>query len=208
MYIHRDALGRVFYVGKGSGRRAWQVKNRSSVWTELRANSHSVEIIEAELSESDAYRKEIEMIFFYRKDNFLANATDGGKGPGEAARRRLSEQKKGIAFWPKGKKRPKEFADMVSKRMAGVKKSKIHAESCRKAMLGKRHSLETIKIMKEKRSRGTHNSKPIVACGWYIQSMTAFANFIGRTPLCVKKWVDQGKQDRIDREFRGAFRAA
>lgn len=171
-------------------------------------HGRSVEIIIGGLPEEEAYKKEIELIAYHRQFGPLANINDGGIGPGFETRRRMSEAKRGVAFWPKGKKRPPEFGALVSKRLKGVKKTENHAHACRLAMLGKKHSNETKLKMREAHTNGTHNSRPMTACGWRIKSMTAFAKFIGVTPLCVKQWVDCNNQDRIDREFREAFRAA
>ena len=66
VYLHRDrATGKVFYVGKGSGRRAWDDSGRNPGWKEMVAsltNGWDVEIIEEDLSEIEAFEREARLV--------------------------------------------------------------------------------------------------------------------------------------------------
>lgn len=59
VYLHKDkATGKVFYVGKGIGRRAWETGRRSNTWKEKVAsltNGWEVEILAKDLSELKAF---------------------------------------------------------------------------------------------------------------------------------------------------------
>lgn len=74
-----------FYVGKGSGRRAWSMRKRnkyhSSIVKKLELDGLIVDvrIIIENLSEETAFLIEKERISFYGRDN-LANFTFGGEG--------------------------------------------------------------------------------------------------------------------------------
>ncbi len=61
VYVHRDSNGQIFYVGKGSGRRAWS-KERDALWyqyVETRSGGkHTVEIIRDGLLEREALELE------------------------------------------------------------------------------------------------------------------------------------------------------
>jgi len=231
VYLHRTLAGRVFYVGKGKKKRAWDTAKRNSMWQSIsKKHGLSVEIVASGLNESDAFDKEIDLIRHYRQFGKLANMCDGGPGaPGyeftpyvkkkmslahvgrrhtPESRQRMSEAKRGIAFWPKGKKRPPEFGQIVSRRLRGKKLTESHRQSARIARLGKKHSPETIARMRAVHANGTHNSKPIAVMGQQFQSMTAFARYAGVTPLCVKKWVDAGKIERMNRAFKDATNGA
>jgi len=87
VYVHRRATnGRVFYVGKGNGRRAFDNGHRSEYWRRIVAkHGHTVEIAIDGMEESLAFELERELIAFYGREN-LCNMTDGGEGPSGAKR--------------------------------------------------------------------------------------------------------------------------
>jgi len=65
VYVHRDRNGQVFYVGKGTGRRAWS-KDRNALWhryVETRSGGeYTVEILREGLPEREAEQFESELI--------------------------------------------------------------------------------------------------------------------------------------------------
>jgi hypothetical protein len=88
VYLHRKATtGEVFYVGKGTGDRAWQTSpsRRGTYWSRV-AGKHGVivEIVAGNLQEWYAHELEADLIALYgRKDiglGPLINLTDGGEG--------------------------------------------------------------------------------------------------------------------------------
>lgn len=200
VYLHKGNDGSIFYIGMGKNNRAHSMHGRSHQWhIAVYEKGWNVEIVKGNLSKKDAYTLEKELIAFWRGQNMpLVNITAGGVG-------RLQ---KGEAFWPKGKKRPPEFGMVISMKKRGVKVPEHVAQKLRVAALGRKHTPETIQKMKERRKNGTHNSKPITVCNVTFQSMTAFANFVGVTPLAVKKWIDAGKNDRLEAAFMGVKDAA
>jgi hypothetical protein len=78
LYLRED--GTPYYVGKGKGNRAYQKHRRVSV----PKNNDKIVFAHTNLSEDDAFKKEIELILQYgRKDTgtgILINLTDGGEG--------------------------------------------------------------------------------------------------------------------------------
>lgn len=98
VYLHRRATdGRVFYVGKGSGKRAHTRKNRNPHWhrTVLK-HGFTVEFIQTGMLEWWALEMERELVTFYGRAN-LTNLTDGGEGapnPSEETRRIMSAKGK------------------------------------------------------------------------------------------------------------------
>jgi hypothetical protein len=87
VYVHKDrATGAVFYVGKGSGKRAWDASKRSQAWidrTALLADGWEVEIVAEDLSELEAFGLEAELVTKYGgakyEDGTLANLVPGGE---------------------------------------------------------------------------------------------------------------------------------
>jgi HIRAN domain-containing protein len=66
VYVHKDPDGNVFYVGKGTGQRAWSQDNRDAVWhryvSEKLGGRYEVEIIKNELKEEEALELENEVM--------------------------------------------------------------------------------------------------------------------------------------------------
>lgn len=82
-YFHRrDDTGQVFYVGKGSGRRAWTKSSRSRHWRSNTSKvAYSVEICATWAKESDAFLHEISLLKdFAGVGHPLINQTTGGDG--------------------------------------------------------------------------------------------------------------------------------
>lgn len=83
IYAHkRIDNGEIFYIGKGSGKRAYIKSNRNEYWKRI-ANKYGYEILflKRGLSEEDSYKYEIDLIAKYKKiGQCYANFTNGGDG--------------------------------------------------------------------------------------------------------------------------------
>lgn len=83
VYLHRKASdGSIFYVGKGTGRRAWARENRSFRWSRISGkNGVLVAVVQESMTEDDAFILECWLIAKLRHDGIdLCNLTDGGEG--------------------------------------------------------------------------------------------------------------------------------
>lgn len=83
VYIHYLVDNKeIFYVGKGTGNRAWSKNSRSLEWKEKTKNAYNVWIVKTFSSEEEAFQEEIRLIEFFKNDsNFeLVNKQAGGKG--------------------------------------------------------------------------------------------------------------------------------
>lgn len=85
VYHHRRGDdGRVFYVGKGRGNRAFQTKSRNRRWKFIAAkHGFTVEVVAGGLSEQQAFAFEKSEIARIGRSN-LCNNSDGGEGPAGA----------------------------------------------------------------------------------------------------------------------------
>lgn len=90
VYIHRKKSDNsIFYVGKGSGVRAWDLVKRNELWKKV-ANKYGVkvEIYKKGMQEWYAYEIEKDLILKHgkisNKTGILTNITDGGDGGGSA----------------------------------------------------------------------------------------------------------------------------
>ena len=83
VYLHRRKTdNKVFYVGKGKGKRAYSKQGRSDWWRRT-ADKHGfvVEIVFEHLPEKEAFQCEKDTILEFRYFNHpLVNLTDGGDG--------------------------------------------------------------------------------------------------------------------------------
>lgn len=81
-YLREDQTP--YYIGKGSNNRAWKSHTRTNGTNLLPKDSEKIIILKGEMTESEAYDYETELIFkFGRKDlgtGILHNLTNGGRG--------------------------------------------------------------------------------------------------------------------------------
>ena len=86
VYLHRKkTTGEVFYVGKGSGDRAWSASGRNDLWVRtVNKHGYTVEIFLSNLQEWYAFELEKELIALHGRlsdgKGKLVNMTDGGEG--------------------------------------------------------------------------------------------------------------------------------
>jgi hypothetical protein len=125
VYCHKNpTTNEIFYVGKGSGYRAYVTQSRGKFWYDY-VKKHGipiVEILHENLSEDESFILEKELIkTFGRRDinnGLLVNTTDGGEGCGgmthsDKSKKKMSINKFGKPSNNKGKtwtfreKRPK-----------------------------------------------------------------------------------------------------
>ena len=100
VYAHfRADDGRLFYIGKGSGKRAWSRSSRNRHWRSVVArHGFRVRLLRQNLTEVEAFRVEALLIAARRAS--LATYTDGGPGAygyrhTEEAKRAMSEKRAG-----------------------------------------------------------------------------------------------------------------
>jgi hypothetical protein len=149
-YLRED--GTPYYIGKGKGNRAWSKKHN----VHLPTNQSHILIIKENLSEQEAFEREIKLIKFYgRKDNgtgILRNLTDGGEGStgnkSWTGKKLSEEHKKKISQTQLGRPKSIETRQKM-RRPKGKKKifSEEHKRNLSKSHKGKPKSPEHIKNM-------------------------------------------------------------
>jgi len=83
-YIHASPDGEVFYVGKGTGRRVYSMRDRSWIWRERfnQFDGITMKIVSRFETEDAAFQHEQELVRYYKdKGCDLVNLTEGGAGP-------------------------------------------------------------------------------------------------------------------------------
>lgn len=128
VYRHRRLdNNQIFYIGVGADeKRAFQKRDRSIFWNRITSKTdYSVEIIQRNLSQEDAFELEIFLISLYgRRDNktgILCNLTDGGDGRSNINVSLSTRKKLSVAAL----KQDKEKLILGSKRLAGRKQKVI-----------------------------------------------------------------------------------
>jgi hypothetical protein len=164
VYLHRRASdGLVFYVGKGTGPRAWVWQNRNPYWANTKAkHGLEVEIAVCGLGEDEAFAHEKRLIAKLSNEGHpLTNLTMGGEGMSgytytDEHRRKISDAAKGrvrseaeVEKWRAsraGWKHSEETKAKLSAIGAGKKRGPLPdnvKEKIAKANTGKHHSAET-----------------------------------------------------------------
>ena len=111
-YVHRKPDGSIFYIGKGSGDRAYRKNHRNQYWKNIVAKhgSYSVDVLANWKTHQEAIDHEVLLISWFKKMGYqLANLTDGGEGvvgyrPTQETLAIMSAKLKGKPSWAKGKK--------------------------------------------------------------------------------------------------------
>lgn len=134
VYVHRRASdGRIFYVGKGSGRRAFVKFGRCAHWQNVvRKHGYSVEIVKDGMSEVCASSLEKVLIHVIGLQN-LCNISPGGDGT------------RGVGF-------SGETLEKMRLAKLGVKQSETHAKKSRTAKIGKRQPITAVDKTRKARS--------------------------------------------------------
>lgn len=157
-----------YYIGKGKGRRAWQVHRR----VHRPKDPNNIVILLDGQTREDALDLEIQLIKQFGRKNLgtgcLHNRTDGGDGasgakPSEATRAKLSLARKGKPGSNLGKKFPPEFGHKISQARLGTPPWNRGREwppevrrKISKALIGKTQSAATC-LKKRERMLGEKN---------------------------------------------------
>jgi len=143
VYEHwRPDRDECFYVGKGKGKRANSMYKRNphhkAIQGKLSRSGMCVEvrIVASGLTEAEAFALEIERIKFWKEANIdLANVAEGGGG--NTGFKHSKETMAIIATKNRGKKRPPEFGEMLSKKLKGRIFSEEHLRKMSEVKKGK-----------------------------------------------------------------------
>lgn len=82
VYTHATIDGRVFYVGKGKGKRSVDIRNRNKYWWHIvkKYKAYVTNIVRHGLTCTESLNLEIALIAKLKKKHKLCNLTDGGQG--------------------------------------------------------------------------------------------------------------------------------
>jgi hypothetical protein len=151
-YIHRSATdGSIFYIGKGSGKRAWNFNHRSKTWKEFVASHGVIVDIAAYWDlEKDSLSHECLLIECMKDLGIkLCNLAKGGT-QGPTGYRFTEEQRKALSLQRKGYKHSEETKRKISIGQQGrignlwTEEQRLAASASRKGRPGRQKSQEEL----------------------------------------------------------------
>jgi hypothetical protein len=154
LYLHRRKSDNVvYYVGKGSGKRAWVFSGRNRKWTNVhKKHGTAVEIVFDGLTEQEALDCEVNAILEYRYLGFdLANFTSGGESPKHSSEtiEKIRASNLGKNLGKQRSTRSDSWCRNLSNSQKGRKKLPSQIEKNRISHLGLKASEETKLKMSE-----------------------------------------------------------
>jgi hypothetical protein len=144
-YLHARADdGKVFYIGKGTGRRAWRDVGRSSWWRAVvRKHGWRTQVLAHWDTEPEAFAHERLLIEVFRERGApLCNLTAGGEG--RSGGRLSDESRKRISEANKGRKRTAETRARISAARTGKPLSAEHRQALSNAGRKRKDTPETV----------------------------------------------------------------
>lgn len=126
-YSHATPKGRIFYIGKGQGERAYVNKNRNTYWHNIvkKHGNPVIQILADWETEEDAFNHEVLLIECFRDMGYkLANLTNGGEGSSgykhtDEQREKNRVAKIGSTPWNKGIPLTDECKQKLSQALTG-----------------------------------------------------------------------------------------
>lgn len=189
VYQHiRPDTNAIFYVGKGSLRRANSRHRRNEHWKSVVAKSggFATQVVIDGVDEELAFLVEIELIDqLHRLGLRLTNKTNGGEGPSghrhtDEAKRKISEAQRGEKHWTYGKEiTPEHRAKLRQARAKLVFTDEIRAKI---SEAGKRrvYTDETrAKMSKAKQGSGHHMANAVMFDGKVFGCAKELAEYTG-----------------------------
>jgi hypothetical protein len=192
-YAHYTPEGRLFYIGKGQKRRAWNCKNRNPHWDAVVAKhgKPKIEILARWKTEKEALDHEVFLIdCFGQMRSKLVNLTVGGDGVSglkhSAPTRQILRQK--------------SLSNGSVERAKAMAIDPVYIEKRKKATTGKQRT-ETAKERMAQAKQ--HKARNFVVGGVSFNSIASFARITGHYRTTVRRWLDAGQWGKLE----GAYRA-
>jgi len=196
VYEHiRPDTNAIFYVGKGSHKRAYSKHRRNKHWNSVvaKAGGYSVRLVADEIEEDLSFLVEIERIDqLKRMDLKLTNKTDGGEGPSgmrhtEEAKRKIAEAQMGEKHWTVNH----VYTEEHKAKLRFARSKFVYTEEVRAKLseAGKRrvYTDETkAKMSKSKQGRKHHMANAIMFEGKLFGCAKELAEYTGVNPSTIR----------------------
>jgi len=193
-YAHYRPDGTVFYIGKGSIKRAYSKLGRNVVWKRIvqKYGGFEVKVLAEWQTEQDAFDHEIVLIDSFRSMGYtLANISAGGLGA--TGCRHTDEFKKRIAEILKANN-PMANPDLRAKQYKKLKETMARPEIRMKisqALSGKKLSAQHVEALKN-----CHPMKPCVINGVTYKSLMEASRMLGIRHGTIHRWINRPEIQR------------
>jgi len=200
VYGHYKAdTGELFYIGKGTGDRAWQHRSRNAHWVSVvKKHGLVVKVLEDGLTDDIAYNRERELIAEVGLDA-LVNMTEGGDGFTSAIAKQLwqtedfkQKQRNGI----RTKFQDEAFRQSHANRQSQKKNNPVFREKCKQAFEERCNTPEW--RQNQKTAAALKRNNPV-----FSKKMTAIANRRKPCPNGCGKEMNGGNLTRHVPTCRG-----
>jgi|WetSurMetagenome_2_1015567.scaffolds.fasta_scaffold24707_4 hypothetical protein len=192
-----------FYVGKGRGNRYKQNSQRNKYFKNIISSvPYEVEIMIENLSEGQAFSKEIEFIKLYKNLGYCeANLTNGGEGCkgrpiSEENKMKISQRFKGNKFWV-GKKHTEETKAKISKTSKNRKWSIEARKKQSRIQKGKKFS----QIHKNKIAKANFKQVIDLSTGFVWDSAKEAAQIYGINYNTLKSMLNGAKNNKTNLRY-------
>jgi len=194
-YAHCKPDGSIFYIGKGTRKRAFNFNDRTNFWKNIvkKHGSPTVEILASWPTEREALDHEIFLIDTFRQmGTSLANITDGGDG---VSGLKHNDQTKTVL-------RDKSLANGSVDRFKSMATDPVFIEKRRASATGKKRTDQSKQRMANAKKE---IARPITVCKTEFQSIAEFAKATDNYRTTVRRWVNSGNWLKLEEAYRANF---
>jgi hypothetical protein len=206
---HRLDTGQVFYIGKGSLRRAHEQRGHNRYWNSVVAkHGYKVSVLAQWSTDAEAFEHEKFLIACFKElGHPLTNATNGGEGVSgwtwtESQRAKLVASLTGRAGTFKGKKHSPKSLALISQKLKGrisPRKGVVFSEEERKAASARaKLQFSSEEARAKQRESAKAQMRAIFADGENFESIHAFAKYTNQPIATIHRWVSRGWQEKLD----------
>lgn len=123
VYAHYTAdTNEIFYIGKGSRRRAWELRGRNKYWNHIvEKRGYTVKILHDDLTDSEAFETERRLITEIGLEN-LSNFHEGGLGQTAEGYKKQMGNPENRERWLQGLREAARRPEVLANRAAGIRK--------------------------------------------------------------------------------------
>jgi hypothetical protein len=199
----------VFYIGKGSLRRAHEQRGRNRYWNAVAAkHGYTVSVLAKWGTDAEAFDHETFLIACFKDlGHPLTNATNGGEGMSgwtwsASQRAKLVAALTGRPGTFKGRTHTPETLALLSQQRTGKpspRKGVTVSESERGAMSTRaKIQFSSAEARAKQRECSRNQMRSVAAAGLVFESVHAIAAYINRPLSTVHRWVSRGWQGKLD----------
>lgn len=209
-YAHyRLDTSQVFYIGKGSIRRAYEQRGHNKYWNAVVAkHGYKISVLANWKTDKEAFEHEKFLIACFKDlGHPLTNATDGGEGVSgwtwtDSQRIKLIAALTGRPGTFKGRKHTVETRALISQRLAGRPGPRLGVKlpkaACEAMSLRAKAQWASEEARAKQRALVKDQMHPVLAGGKSFESLHAFAAYVNRPLSTVSRWVRRGWQNKLD----------